>query len=156
MVVALLLRGKKYKTAFYMNKWISWPHASSLWARRLGFTVYPMLHCSPHPRWFATMLEWLWSWKAAIWPKWGHSKSFEEQEKPHKYEAGSGGGSRASLMCVKATEWPLGGPSHSGKICSETMLSLYIMTPLENPWCLWGGRQRAGWSLFTKSSLFTQ
>ena len=86
----------------------------------------------------------------------GHPKSLEEQEKPHKCEAGSGGGSWASLTCVKATEQPLRRPSHSGKTCSEPVLSLYMMTPLENPWCLWGGRQSAGWSLLTKSSLFTQ
>ena len=65
-------------------------------------------------------------------------------------------GSWASLTCVKATEQPLRRPSHSGKTCSEPVLSLYMMTPLENPWCLWGGRQSAGWSLLTKSSLFTQ
>lgn len=65
-----------------MNKWISWPPLAHFEQGVLGFTVYPVLHCSPH---HAPGCNHAWAghelMESSYLTQMGHSKSFEEQEK---------------------------------------------------------------------------
>lgn len=79
----------------------------------------------------------------------GHFKSFEEHDRVIEIRSWLRWALLASLTHVKATEWPQGTQSLRKNLFwgLPTFLSLYIMSPLENPGAFEeGGKELAGLS----------